>query len=291
MLYAPVTRRDDFAAAVAYLVRRLDENTAPENYLRAALFIASDQHVYRDQEQRFVRALDARYTIGVEPRRRRLSPSSAHFDNEPDGDPTAEPYVKEVATAIAHVRAKSDAVIDTLAHLERSDPHDYEEGHDPNDHGRAWYRYRVASVNDIDQALEFASSGFAAWHRLARDERQAVLRRGADMMAARRASTIAIMCRDGGKTVAEADPEVSEGVDFARFYADHVPSDDRSTPLGVVLVVPPWNFPYAIPAGGVLASLAAGNAVVLSPRPSPSPSPLSSSTSSGTRAFRAKYCK
>ncbi len=267
LLYAPVTRRDDFASAVAYLVRRLDENTAPENYLRAALFIARDRHVYQDQESRFLRALDARHTIGVEPRRRRITPSSTHFDNEPDGDPTAEPYVREVAAAIAHVRAKSDEVIDTLAHLEHPDPVDYENGHDPNDHGRGWYRYRVAGMNDIDQALEFASSGFAAWHGLACEERQAILRRAADVMADRRATTIAVMCRDGGKTVAEADPEVSEGVDFARFYADRAPNDAQSTPLGVVLVVPPWNFPYAIPAGGVLASLAAGNAVILKPAP------------------------
>ena len=86
-------------------------------------------------------------------------------------------------------------------------------------------------------------------------------------MGERRARTIAVMARDGGKTVAEADPEVSEGIDFARFYASRALSDGASTPLGVVLVVPPWNFPYAIPAGGVLASLAAGNAVILKPAP------------------------
>ena len=97
LLYAPVTRRDDFASAVAYLVRRLDENTSPENYLRAALFIANDEHVYREQEQRFLRALDARHTISVEPRRHRLASSSTHFDNESDGDPTSDPYVREVA--------------------------------------------------------------------------------------------------------------------------------------------------------------------------------------------------
>jgi RHH-type proline utilization regulon transcriptional repressor/proline dehydrogenase/delta 1-pyrroline-5-carboxylate dehydrogenase len=267
LLYAPVTRRDDFASAVAYLVRRLDENTAPENYLRAALFIARDERVYREQEERFLRALDARHTISVEPRRSRLSPSSTRFDNEADGDPTSEGYVHEVAHAISRVREMSDVVIDTLTHLERPDPIDFEEGRDPNDRGRTWYRYRVAGRNDIDQVLEFASSGFAAWHRLSRDERRATLRRAADVMAARRATTIAVMCRDGGKTVAEADPEVSEGVDFARFYADHAPDDERSTPLGVVLVVPPWNFPYAIPAGGVLAALAGGNAVVLKPAP------------------------
>ena len=75
LLYAPITRRDDFASAVAYLVRRLDENTSPENYLRAALFIADDPQVYREQEDRFLAALDERFTIDLAPRRRRLDVS------------------------------------------------------------------------------------------------------------------------------------------------------------------------------------------------------------------------
>src|ERR1700722_4916596 len=82
LLYAPITRRDDFASAVAYLVRRLDENTAPENYLRAALFIADDPQVYREQEARFAAALDERLTIDLTPRRRRLDVPEGRFDNE-----------------------------------------------------------------------------------------------------------------------------------------------------------------------------------------------------------------
>jgi RHH-type proline utilization regulon transcriptional repressor/proline dehydrogenase/delta 1-pyrroline-5-carboxylate dehydrogenase len=75
------------------------------------------------------------------------------------------------------------------------------------------------------------------------------------------------MARDAGKTEAEADPEVSEGIDFARFYATSAVDFAQSTPLGTVVVVPPWNFPYAIPAGGVCAALAAGNVVILKPAP------------------------
>ncbi len=93
-----------------------------------------------------------------------------------------------------------------------------------------------------------------------------MLLHAADVMSAHRARTIAVMARDGAKTVAEADPEVSEGMDFARYYA-RAAIDEESTPLGVVVVVPPWNFPYAIPAGGVLAALAGGNAVILKPAP------------------------
>jgi RHH-type transcriptional regulator, proline utilization regulon repressor / proline dehydrogenase / delta 1-pyrroline-5-carboxylate dehydrogenase len=267
LLYAPITRRDDFASAVAYLVRRLDENTAPENYLRAALFIANDRKVYREQEDRFVTALDERYNVDDTSRRHRLDVEEGHFDNEPDGDPTSTSYVESVERAIAIARGHVDMTLDTLDHLEGDGPYEYEDGHDPNDHFRAWYRYRVATIDQIDQVLEFASSGFAAWHGRDVEERRAILLRAASIMSERRARVIAVMARDGGKTVAEADPEVSEGIDFARFYASQIPSEDSSTPAGVVLVVPPWNFPYAIPAGGVLAALAAGNAVILKPAP------------------------
>jgi RHH-type proline utilization regulon transcriptional repressor/proline dehydrogenase/delta 1-pyrroline-5-carboxylate dehydrogenase len=267
LLYAPVTRRDDFASAVAYLVRRLDENTSPENYLRSALVIAENPKVYQEQEQRFRVALDDRHDVTTEPRRRPLTLDSSHFENEPDGDPTNDNYVRAVTAALSEVRERSDVTIDTLTHLSPGEPPSFEVGHDPSDHGQTWYRYRVARVDEIDEALEFASSGFATWHRLSVEDRQTILRRAADLMAERRAATIAVMARDGGKTVAEADPEVSEAVDFARFYASHALGDDASTPLGVVLVVAPWNFPYAIPAGGVLAALAAGNAVILKPAP------------------------
>ncbi len=267
LLYAPVARSDDFPSAVAYLVRRLDENTAPENYLRAALFIADDQAVFDEQRRRFLHALEARFTLSIEPRRRALDVSAERFDSEPDGDPTHEDYVAAIAHEFEAVRSLNEYVIDTLDHLDLQLNPQFETGHDPNDDGRAWYRYRVASIEEVDRALEFASSGFAAWHRLSLEDRRTTLLRAARVMGERRARAIAVMARDGGKTVAEADPEVSEGIDFARFYASRALSDGASTPLGVVLVVPPWNFPYAIPAGGVLASLAAGNAVILKPAP------------------------
>ncbi|HUE60857.1 MAG TPA: aldehyde dehydrogenase family protein, partial [Acidimicrobiales bacterium] len=73
---------------------------------------------------------------------------------------------------------------------------------------------------------------------------------------------------DTGKTIREGDPEVSEAVDFAAYYANTIPADGSGFhPYGVVTVASPWNFPLSIPAGGVLAGLAAGNAVILKPAP------------------------
>ncbi len=267
LLYAPVTRRDDFPAAVAYLVRRLDENTAPENYLRAALSIAEDPVVLDEQRRRFLDALDARGSVSAARRRRARESGGPGFSNEPDGDPTDPALVGALDAAFASLRRVDELTIDTLDHLDLAGEPDYEVGRDPNDGGRPWYRYRVATRAEVDRALEFASSGFARWHATPLEERRALLERAATLMAGRRAETIAVMARDAGKTVAESDPEVSEAVDFARHYAAHASDGATSEPLGVVLVVPPWNFPYSIPSGGILAALAAGNAVVVKPAP------------------------
>ena len=75
---------------------------------------------------------------------------------------------------------------------------------------------------------------------------------------------------DGGKTLPESDPEVSEAIDFLEFYRDTARWWQQMPTLkargkGVVVVVSPWNFPIAIPCGGIAAALAAGNTVIIKP--------------------------
>jgi RHH-type proline utilization regulon transcriptional repressor/proline dehydrogenase/delta 1-pyrroline-5-carboxylate dehydrogenase len=105
-------------------------------------------------------------------------------------------------------------------------------------------------------------------------DRAAILGRVAEVMGHDRGDTIAAMAHTAGKTVAEGDTEVSEAIDFARYYAASGATIDALTAAGatfepyrVTVVASPWNFPYAIPSGGVLAALAAGSAVILKPAP------------------------
>ena len=92
------------------------------------------------------------------------------------------------------------------------------------------------------------------------------------MLSVVRGRLIEVMASETGKTIAEADVEVSEAIDFAHHYADLALELDRVpeasfSPVEVTLVVPPWNFPVSIPAGGVLAALATGSAVLFKPAP------------------------
>ncbi len=269
LLYTPVTRRDDFASAVAYLIRRLDENTSDENYLRATFDIGSNDHLFAEQRDRFARSVQARHDVTTTSRRRGLARAyeRAHFTNVADLDPTSPLVVEELRGARHAVRTGDVDLIPLVIGGVEQRTDDVVEGRDPSDEGVGWYHYSVATAAMVDNAMLSARAASTSWAALAPRERQATLLHAGDAMARERIATIATMARDAGKTVGEADPEVSEAIDFARFYASAGLELEGSSPLGVVAVVPPWNFPYAIAAGGIFAALAAGNAVIVKPAP------------------------
>jgi RHH-type proline utilization regulon transcriptional repressor/proline dehydrogenase/delta 1-pyrroline-5-carboxylate dehydrogenase len=269
LLYAPVTRKDDFAAAVAYLVRRLDENTSDENYLKAAFDIAKNPAKFADQEQRFLKSVADRHAVTTETLRHveHEQLTGLTFKNEPSADPTEPIFLASVEKAIKKVRGIKDQEIPLVINGREVFTNEQEEGHDPSDNGKVWYHYSVGSVKDVDNAIATAKSAQAKWSSLSIKERAEILFAAAAVMQQATSETIAVMSRDAGKTVAEADPEVAEAIDFARFYATTAENFGESTPLGTILVVPPWNFPYAIPIGGICAALAAGNTVILKPAP------------------------
>jgi len=146
------------------------------------------------------------------------------------------------------------------------------DGRDPADPEEVAYRWVQADESLVSEAVAAAHEAGARWRDRPLADRRRAVRAVADRLAAARGRLIGVMARDGGKMVAESDPEVSEAIDFARYYAERIPDLEalqvdgaRFEPFGTVVVVPPWNFPLAIPAGGVLAALAAGNAVILKP--------------------------
>ncbi len=269
LLYAPVTRHDDFASAVAYLVRRLDENTSKENYLRAAFDIDTDAEKFEEQRLRFVRSvLDRHQLSGASLRHAPSIPIATDaFHNVTNFDPTTPGATTLLVESFREVRRDDALQIPLVIAGEELFSDSFELGRDPSAGGAPWYRYSVADVAQIDRALAASGAAQGPWTALGIEARRALLLRAARVMEVERVRTVALMARDAGKTFAEADPEVSEGIDFARFYAHAARDFEDSAALGTVVVVPPWNFPYAIVAGGVCAALAAGNTVILKPAP------------------------
>ncbi len=197
LLYTPVTRADDFVAAVSYLVRRLDENTAPENYLAAALDLAGDPARSDEQRARFAASLAGRHAVSTASRRHAgfaasLVASRDEFANVPDGDPTDDAYVSEVAGSIGHVTGLRGVTVGPPGR-------DHEVGVDPSDHGAPWYRYAVADALGVDAAVARARAAAPGWESRGAGERARVLRAAADAMQRRRAMAVAVMAARRGQ--------------------------------------------------------------------------------------------
>ena len=257
LLYAPVVKKTERDSAIAYLVRRLEENAAPENFLRH-LFTGTDLEEERDK---FRRAVHDAAAVTTAPRRAQDRGNEVYdtdpdtpFRNEPDTDFTLPANRTWLARVMAtRLPTQVHAVVngrDVTGPLTGVDD---------------GYRYVEAYDALVDEAVDAAQRASKAWR--ARTDRRAIVHRIGDVVARRRGDLLAAMAVDTGKVVSEGDPEVSEAVDFARWYAHHAIDDDAFEPYGTVVIASPWNFPLAIPMGGITAALAGGSAVILKPAP------------------------
>jgi RHH-type proline utilization regulon transcriptional repressor/proline dehydrogenase/delta 1-pyrroline-5-carboxylate dehydrogenase len=312
LLYAPACQKEDFIHAIGYLVRRLDENTGEENFLRHAFNITVESDAWKLLEAGFLASFDRINKLPLEPRRlqdRRHrsvdSPSSEaiaaaaadtecvsrekprgelievtagtaghEFVNEPDTDfslPANSLWADQIVTdwvnkcddqaAKVSLRVGGEIVIGQRV---------VRDSLDPSRDGTVVARYVEANGEDVAAAVVVADQDPAGWRALSSDERREVLARVADEVRLARDSLMGAALAEGGKTLLESDPEVSEAVDFIEFYSQSAVSLDQLKGVtargrGVVVVVSPWNFPIAIPCGGIAAALAAGNCVILKP--------------------------
>lgn len=251
LLYTPVVHPAEFDVAIAYLIRRLEEGASQENFMSAVFELSSNDKLFAREERRFLASLaDLDYTVPT-PRRtqdRRVSALPAPhdgFENSPDTDP-ALPANRDWGTAILQRVATSTLGNDTVeANL-------------------------LASEDEIGGVIDAALGGSVSWGALGAAERAEILHRVGDALEAQRANLMEVMAAETGKTLDQSDPEVSEAIDFAHYYAELARELDAVdgatfTPSRLTVVTPPWNFPVAIPAGSTLAALAAGSSVIIKP--------------------------
>jgi RHH-type proline utilization regulon transcriptional repressor/proline dehydrogenase/delta 1-pyrroline-5-carboxylate dehydrogenase len=293
LLYAPVATRDQFINAIAYLIRRLDENTAEENFLRHSFNLKTDSKAWDFLKDQFVNAYHHRKLAPKVPRRsqNRLAETfpgkrsgagsfySGEFTNEADTDWSLEPnriWAKAICDKWKKAPDSSPRIIPVVAGGgEILEGRSFGECLDISRIGESGEnpliaRYALADDKDIETAVSAAKADPDGWRKKTLAERHEILSRVAGELRKARADLIGAAAANTGKVFPEGDVEVSEAIDFAEFYPhaakafcdmDHV----RCSGKGVGLVISPWNFPVAIPCGGILAALSAGNTVIFKP--------------------------
>ncbi len=278
LLYAPACRKEEFLNAIGYLLRRLDENTGPENFLRHAFKLSVNSPEWAQLESGFRSA----FTIAIsdaphrtqnrlteqfdEPKEER---SWNEFENEPDTDWSLPQNSRWAAEVVARRERSIREIPLVIAGHEIAGPFTGE-CRDPSQPGVIHARYTQATEEQVDQAVAAAKQDPDGWRALGVEERYTILGRVAQELRRSRADLMWAALANGGKILSESDPEVSEAIDFVEFYRASARyfyelEGLSATPLGIVVALPPWNFPIAIPCGGIAAGLAAGNTVLLKP--------------------------
>jgi RHH-type proline utilization regulon transcriptional repressor/proline dehydrogenase/delta 1-pyrroline-5-carboxylate dehydrogenase len=250
---------------MAYLIRRLLENTANSSFLRQSL------------EERpvgeLIAAPAAKAEIGEQKDRKTAFPNAA------DTDYSQEIYRQKARQALVQVRNQLGKTYLPLIDGEYAPTETSIDSANPSNPQEIIGKIGLISQEQAGQALAAAKAAFPGWKGTPVRERAQILRRAAEIMESRRQELNAWICLEVGKIIQQADPEVSEAIDFCRYYADEMERLDRGhnydlagetnryiyQPRGLALVISPWNFPLAIAVGMTVAALVTGNCALLKP--------------------------
>ena len=250
--YVPV---GEMIPGMAYLVRRLLENTSNESWLRSSFVDDVDASILLASPHVQHTSIDPGVArIQESPERHHLSPA---IEGVGDGRPFFTESYRDFA------EAKTRNTFSTAIHASEVPK-----------------ITRVETVEEMSSIIEQAEAAFPSWRDTDPIVRSEVLVKTADIMRSRRDEMCGVVMREAGKTWREADSEVCEAIDFCEYYARmahelferkrigaFIGELDQQfyQPRGVAAVISPWNFPMAICCGMTVAALVTGNSVIVKP--------------------------
>lgn len=264
-LYCPV---GEMVPGMAYLVRRLLENTANTSFLRQSFV---DRATWNDLlvDPATIPVTEELATQGAD-----------HFRNEQAVDFTRKPVREAFRRAIEQVRSDlgQDYPLRIAGKSVSTDR--WKESTNPADPAEVIGRVSLASAAEVSSAIASARNYYPTWAGQPADERCDILKRAASLSRGRLLELAAWQVLEIGKQWDQAYADVAEAIDFLEYYAaeakrlfrhrrlGHAPGEENLLGYqgkGVAAVISPWNFPFAIACGMVSAALATGNTVIFKP--------------------------
>lgn len=271
-IYAPVGSHQDL---ISYLIRRLLENGANTSFIKHLNdpkipletiitdpvksiiswpskphpFIPLPRHIYKDREN----------SQGID---------LTHYQELVHLQLTLEKISQQSWSAAPLIHGK---------HLQHESPHTILSPANLHDIVGQVY---LATANDTKKALQIATQAQKSWAEISYTQRALYLEQAADLFQQQQHELIALLCREGGKTIPDSITEIRETIDYCRYYAIQARKDLLPQPLqgptgelnqlslhprGLIICISPWNFPLAIFTGQILAALVTGNVVIAKP--------------------------
>ncbi|MFN6157271.1 MAG: L-glutamate gamma-semialdehyde dehydrogenase, partial [Dolichospermum sp.] len=256
----------DLLPGMAYLIRRLLENTANSSFLRQNL------------ENRPVEELLAP-PIPVLTSPSLAGGTEGGFCGVADTDFAKEESRDSSRLAFDGMRPQLGKTYLPFINGEYLNTTTFVDSLNPSNFSQVVGKVGLLSVEQAEEAMKFAKAAFPAWKKTPVKQRADILRQAGALMEQRRAELSAWIVLEVGKPVKEADAEVSEAIDFCLYYAEEMERLDKGIiydvlgetnryiyqPKGIAIVISPWNFPLAIACGMTVAALVSGNCTLLKP--------------------------
>lgn len=272
-IYTPV---GELIPGMAYLVRRLLENTSNESFLRKEYVESAPL------EELLAPPVPTREVHADRPRQemKAFRESPVPFKNEPHADFSQASVRQAMKAAIETVKSTlgRPVVIQAAEGVVVTGPES--ESRNPSLPDQVVGRVRLCDPRDVTQMLRAGTSAFQMWREVPIQRRVEILHRAAELLRRRRFELAAWEIFETGKPWREADADLAEAIDFLEYYGQEMarlgcpkrlgqePGEDNQRlfgPRGLTAVISPWNFPLAIPTGMVSAALVSGNPVVFKP--------------------------
>jgi len=202
------------------------------------------------------------------------------FKNEPLTNFTKKKNIKEFKKALKKIEPRFKQEYPLSIGTEKLCSDDKLKSYNPSNHDEIVGTFQRATVEQAMNAIEIANTKFNEWKKVSSEKRANYLLKAAKIMRKRKHEFSAMMVCEVGKNWAEADGDTAEAIDFMEFYAREALRYDEKQPLvkypgekntlkyiplGVGVVIPPWNFPLAILVGMTTAAIVSGNTVILKP--------------------------
>ncbi|MDD3181181.1 MAG: proline dehydrogenase family protein [Opitutaceae bacterium] len=257
---------------MAYLVRRLLENTSNEGFLRIKnMGEATKEQLLRNPAELVASAHEP---LALKPR-----PSGA-FINAASTDFTQSANREKQRAALQSYAARLGQEHPLVINGQRITDREYVPSVNPAHPAQIIGYWAKGTIADAEAAVTAGAAFFPIWRATPAEQRAQMIERAAGLMESRRFEINSLLILEAGKPWVEADADLSEAIDFCRFYAHEMRRLDRPvvtqsvpgercvqtwTPRGVGVAIAPWNFPLAILTGLTVAPLVAGNCVIIKP--------------------------
>ena len=272
---------------MAYLVRRLLENTSNDSFLRQGFaeglseeqLLRNPSSVLRPQSSETVMTATQNGTHGKTKDQGPRTKDEPKFQNDPLSDFSRAENREKMSAALASVRTQLGQTYPPVIDNSPVATTEFIDSVNPSKKAELIGRTGKATAKQAEQAIASAAKAFESWRDTPVKERAGLLRRTANVMRQRRFELSAWIVLETGKPWRESDADVAEAIDFCDYYALHaeqmwhtqdvdVPGEENAyfyEPRGVAAVIAPWNFPLAILCGMTAAAVVTGNTAIMKP--------------------------